>query len=203
MKNLTFAIALLISVLLLACNAENGSSARFHALDISEVGWGRGLELSDTSGARRSLADFRGKVVVLFFGFTECTDHCPTALAEAAMLIRHLGKEGERVQVVFVTLDPERDTAERLSAYLSGFHPSFIALRGTPEETFKAATEFKVFYAASDREGGREQEYSIEHSDAMFVLDPQARLRLYVSPRERSVQRMSDDIRLLLGSASN
>jgi len=195
-----YAAIFMLAAGMLACSSQEQATHRFHALDISAVSWGSGFELTDHKGVHRSPADFRGKAVLLFFGFTECEDHCPTVLAEMAVLMKHLGADGARVQGIFVTLDPERDTPERLAAYLSAFHPSFIALRGTPEEIARAATEFKVFYRAVEKEGARDGDYTIEHSDAMFVLDPRGKLRLYVSPNERTIEKMAEDIRYLLAA---
>ncbi len=183
-----------------ARGAHEDAGRRFHATDITGVEWARGFELTDHAGKRRSLADFRGKVVLVFFGFTNCPDHCPTALAEMAVLVKRLGADGGRVQGIFVTLDPARDTAERLAGYVTAFHPSFIALRGSPEEIVATAAEFKVFRRSSDKEDAREDDFLLDHTDAMFVFDPRGKVRLYVSASDRTIEKLADDVRRLLGS---
>src|SRR3972149_4931963 len=126
---------LVLAAALAACHDSSESAKKFHATDISSVDWARGFELTDHTGRQRTLADFRGKVVLVFFGFTNCPDACPTAMAEMAQVVDRLGPDGARVQVIFITVDPERDTAEVLSKYVPAFHPSFISLRGTPGDT--------------------------------------------------------------------
>ena len=200
MTGLRYLAIVMLAAALGACSAGDNADPHFHATDVTGVPWGRGFELTGHAGQRRSLADFRGKVVLLFFGFSHCPDHCPTALAEMALLVKRLGPDGERVQGIFVTVDPERDTAERLASYITAFNPSFIALRGSSEEIARAAEEFKVFYRAHDKEGARDGDYSIEHADAMFVFDPRGKLRLYVSERDRTIENLLEDVRLLLGS---
>jgi len=121
----------------------------FHGVDITGAEYARDLELTDHNGQQRSLKDFRGKVVVVFFGYTQCPDVCPTSLQELAEAKRLLGPDGERLQGIFVTIDPERDTPGLLKAYMANFDPNFIALRGTPEQTAAVAKEFKVYYKKS------------------------------------------------------
>lgn len=148
------------------------------AVDISgEIGSAE-FRLSDQSGRMRTLADFRGKVVVLFFGYTRCPDVCPTTLAAMAETRRRLGPDGERLQVIFVTVDPERDTAEVLAQYVPSFDPSFIALRGDVEATAQAAKDFKVFYQKVP--GGTPGHYTMDHTAHAFVIDPAGRPRLKV-----------------------
>ncbi len=151
------------------------------------------LELQDTSGQVRRLADFRGKAVVLFFGFTHCPDVCPTTLADLAGVVKGLGPDGERVQVLFVTLDPERDTADVLRGYVSAFDPRFIALRGDLPATQRVAKEFKIFF--EKRKQGAS--YTIDHSAQSYVIDPQGRLRLLVR-QDRIVQDLPEDLRTVL-----
>ncbi len=141
----------------------------------------------------RHLADFRGKAVVLFFGFTQCPDVCPTTLAELAGVMKGLGGNAERVQVLFVTLDPERDTPELLERYVSAFDPRFIALRGDLPATQRVAKEFKIFF--EKRKQG--SSYTIDHSAQSYVLDTQGRVRLLVR-QDRIAQDLPDDLRALL-----
>ena len=157
---------------------DSASKPQFHATDITGADFGHRLALPDFDGRMRTLDDFKGKVTLLFFGYTQCPDVCPTTLAELAQIKKELGAEGERIQGVFVTVDPERDTPEVLKAYVTSFDPSFIALRGSPEQTAAAAKEFKVFYAKVN--GKTPGSYTMDHTAASYVLDAQGRLRLFV-----------------------
>jgi len=174
------AAALLAGAALAACDRDDSSTARpqFHATDITGADFGRHLQLPDQNGRVRTLDDFKGKVTLLFFGYTQCPDVCPTTLAELAQAKKDLGAEGDRIQGVFVTVDPERDTPEVLKGYVSSFDPSFVALRGSPEQTAAAAKEFKVFYAKVD--GKTPGSYTMDHTAASYVLDAKGRLRLFV-----------------------
>ena len=170
-----------ISLLALAgCDrlAPGSQAPTFFSTDITGAEFARRLELPDVDGKPRTLADWKGKVTVVFFGYTQCPDVCPTTMTELAAIRKSLGAEGDKLQSVFVTIDPERDTAEILKAYVANFGPGFTALRGTPEETAAAAKEFKVFYAkVPGRSGGS---YTMDHSAASFVFDAAGRVRLYV-----------------------
>ncbi|WP_119352776.1 SCO family protein [Azohydromonas sediminis] len=182
----------------LAGVAGSGGKSSFKAIDITGADYGRELSLTDTEGRRRTLADFRGKIVVLFFGFTHCPDVCPTTMVELAEAKRQLGADGERIQGIFVTIDPERDTPELLKAYVSNFDPSFVALRGDAEETKKAAREFKVFYAKVP--GKTPDSYTMDHTAGSYVIDAQGRLRLFTRYGS-GVQALVDDLKLLLAEA--
>jgi protein SCO1/2 len=171
---------------------------RYYATDVSGVDWGRSLELADPTGRRRSLADFRGKVVVLFFGFTNCPDVCPTALADLARVVERLGADGARVQVLFVTVDPERDTAAVLEKYVTAFHPSFIGLRGSAEETARTAAEFKLHYQQQSGHGSPLG--MVDHGAGVYIFDPAGRLRLYAGAHGRNVERLARDLGRLLRS---
>ncbi len=150
----------------------------FRGVDITGAEYARSLSLPDQNGQPRTLADFKGKVTVIFFGYTQCPDVCPTTMAELAQVKKALGKDGDRVQGVFVTVDPERDTPAILKAYMMGFDPSFVALRGTPEQTTAAAKEFKVFFAKVP--GRTEGAYTVDHTAGSYIFDPQGRVRLFV-----------------------
>jgi protein SCO1 len=156
-----------------------GSGApRFMSSDVTGAGFGRDFALVDHSGKPRTLADFRGKAVVIFFGYTQCPDVCPTTLAALVQARNELGPDAARVQVLFVTVDPDRDTAELLSNYVTAFDPSFIGLRGDADATARTAKEFKILY---QKQPGRTAEsYTVDHSAGSFIFDPQGRLRLYV-----------------------
>ncbi|MGZ5714112.1 MAG: SCO family protein [Caldimonas sp.] len=169
----------LCAVALAACDRLGGPKApTFHSTDITGAEFARRLELPDTDGRVRTLADWKGKVTVVFFGYTQCPDVCPATMAELAQIRKSLGAEGDRIQTVFVTIDPERDTPEVLKAYVGNFGPGFIALRGSPEQTAAAAKEFKVFYAKVP--GRAEGSYTMDHSAASFVFDPAGHVRLFV-----------------------
>jgi len=190
---------LALAAVLAACDASTESAMKFNATDITGVDWARGLELTDHTGQRRTLADFRGKVVLVFFGFTNCPDACPTAMAEMAQVVDRLGPDGARVQGIFISVDPERDTAEVLAKYVPAFHPSFIGLRGTPEEIARTAKEFKVYYRANKPDADSKH-YLVDHTAAIFVLDPRGKPRLYASANGRSVDRLVEDVKRLLDS---
>ncbi len=151
---------------------------QFKGVDITGAEYGRKLDLPDADGKPRTLADFKGKVTVVFFGYTQCPDVCPTTMIELAQVKKALGADGERLQGVFVTIDPQRDTPEILKAYMAGFDPGFVALRGTPEQTQATAKEFKVFYGKVP--GKTEGSYTMDHTAGSYVFDAQGRLRLFV-----------------------
>ena len=182
-----------IIIFSLALLAGCDSRPQFKSTDISGVDYGRTLELTDHTGRARHLEDFRGKAVVLFFGFTHCPDVCPTTLAETAQALRTLGPEADRVQVLFVTVDPERDTPELLAKYATAFDPRFLGLYGDLAATQRAAKEFKIFF--EKRKSG--ESYSIDHSAQSYVIDPQGRLRLLVR-HDRIAQDLPADLRVLL-----
>lgn len=186
------ALLLSLALGLAACGA---GEPRFRSTDITGANYGKSLELSDTSGRPRSLSDFKGKVVVLFFGFTQCPDVCPTTLGQVSAAIKKLGTDATRVQVVFVTLDPERDSPALLAQYLAAFGPEFIGLRGNLDATRAAAREFKVFF--EKRAGSSPERYSIDHSSQTYVIDAKGRLRLFVR-HERLGEDLVPDIRTLL-----
>ncbi|MGE5865609.1 MAG: SCO family protein [Rhizobacter sp.] len=173
--------------------------ASFNAVDITGAGYGKNLALPDVDGRVRTLAEFKGKVVVLFFGFTQCPDVCPGTLAELAQLKKALGPDGERVQGIFVTIDPERDTPEVLKGYVRSFDPSFVALRGTPEQTAAAAKEFKVYFAKVASKTG--EGYSFDHTAGSYVFDESGEVRLFTRYGAPGGQEaLMADIRQLLKS---
>jgi protein SCO1/2 len=164
---------LLTCVLLAAC-----SPPTFNNVDVTGADYARDFSLTDHTGARRTLADYRGKVVAVFFGFTQCPDVCPTTLADMAQVRKKLGTDGDKLQVLFITVDPERDTREVLKQYVPGFDPSFVGLYGSSEEIAKTAKEFKVFYQKSP--GKTPTSYTIDHTAGTFVFDKEGRLRLFL-----------------------
>ena len=174
MRALVAAIA--TTLLVGACSDDKPS---FRSSDITGLDLGRDFELIDHNGQPRTLADFRGKVLVVFFGFTHCPDVCPTTLAELAKAMKQLGPDAQRVQVAMITVDPQRDTPEVLKPYVTALDPSFLGLTGDPQAIADAAKEFKVFYQKSP--GASPQAYSVDHSSGTYVFDPAGRVRLMVA----------------------
>ena len=183
--------------LLVACDRGGGRPA-FRSTDVTGADYGKALALTDHTGAARTLADWRGKVVVLFFGFTQCPDVCPTTLATMADVMKRLGPEADRVQVLFVTVDPERDTQAVIGPYVTAFDPRFVGLYGDRDATARAAREFKVFYQKVP--GKTEGTYGIDHTAASYVIDAQGRLRLYVRHQQTAEDLAADLERLLAGA---
>jgi protein SCO1/2 len=188
----------LLSLTALATLAATGcmqSKPQFKGVDITGADYARDFALPDADGKPRSIKDFAGKVVVVFFGYTQCPDVCPTTLAEIAQAKKLLGADGDKVQGVFITVDPERDTPQVLKAYMGNFDPGFVALRGNLDQVAIVAKDFKVYYKKA--EGKTPGSYTMDHSAASYVYDTQGRLRLY----ERygsGPQGLADDVKLLL-----
>jgi len=168
---------------------------KFRATDITGADFARNLQLTGHDGKPRSLADFVGKVVVVFFGYTQCPDVCPTTLSRFAAVAKELGPDADRLQVLFVTVDPERDTPQVLAQYVPAFDPRFIGLYGDAEATARTAKEFKVLY--QKQPGKTEQSYTIDHSAGTFVYDRAGRVRLFVR-HEMAVEDLVHDLRILL-----
>ncbi len=182
---------LLIAALLAGCGPSGPS---FKSTDITGADWAQDFALTDQTGKPRTLTDFRGKVVVVFFGYVHCPDVCPTTLVELRDVVEKLGDDGKRVQVVFVTVDPERDTPQLLADYMPVFHPSFLALYGSLEQTARVAKEFKVFYQKVP--GSAPGDYTVDHTAGIYVFDPKGRVRLFV--RHGRLSDLVADIRTLL-----
>jgi protein SCO1/2 len=193
MQKTVFFLILVVSALIAGC----GDRARpvFLSTDITGAPYAADLTLEDHKGAKRNLADFHGKVVTLFFGYTHCPDVCPTNMGAMAEVMKGLGEDAKRVQVLFVTVDPDRDTRELLAQYVPAFHPDFLGLRGDEAATKAAAQAFKVFYQKVP--GKTETSYTIDHTAGTYILDPAGRLRLYVKHGEKPDD-IAHDIRLLL-----
>jgi protein SCO1/2 len=193
------AIAAAAAPLLGGCErmGGTGSGGSFKSIDITGADYARELNLPDADGRPRSLAEFQGKVTVVFFGFTQCPDVCPTTMAELATIKKALGADGARVQPVFVSIDPERDTPEVLKAYVGNFGPDFVALRGDAEQTKAAAKHFKVFYAKVP--GKTAGSYTMDHTAGSYVFDPRGRVRLFTrygmgaEPLQSDLKRLLDE----------
>ena len=192
---LVAACALTVSIA--ACDKLPGKQQReaFQNTDVTGLDYAKGFALTDHTGKPRTLADFKGKVVVVFFGYTQCPDVCPTTMAEMATVMQKLGPLADQVQVLFITLDPERDTQELLANYVPAFDKRFIGLRGTPEQTAKTAKEFKVFYAKVP--GSDPNSYTIDHTAGSYVFDRDGRLRLFIR-HDQGPDPIVHDLRQLL-----
>ena len=167
-------VALAASVGLAACTDPKPS---FNAVDMTGADYAKNFALKDADGKERTLADFKGKVVVLFFGYAQCPDVCPTTMTEMAQVKQQLGKDGDKLQVLFVTVDPDRDTPEVMKAYMGAFDPAFVALIPTQEQLAAMAKDYKAYYKKVD--GKTPTSYSMDHSAASYIYDTQGRLRLY------------------------
>jgi protein SCO1/2 len=186
--------ALVLAALTLAFAGCDRSGPAFKNMDITGADYGKDFALADHTGRVRKLADFRGKVVVIFFGFTQCPDVCPITLAELKAVKERLGEDGNRLQVLFVTVDPERDTQKVLADYVPAFDPSFLGLYGDMAATAKVAKDFRVFYQKSP--GKTPDSYTVDHTAGSYVFDPQGRLRLFA--RHGNAENLDADIRTLL-----
>lgn len=192
MRRRSFLIALLLP-LLAAC--KSASAPQFHGTDITGAQFGTDFHLTDPTGKLRSLADFRGKVVTLFFGYTQCPDVCPTNLSAMAQVMKTLGPDADKLQVLFVTVDPERDTPALLEAYVPAFDKRFLGLWGDSVAIAATAKEFKIFY--QKQKGSSPDTYTVDHSAGTYVFDPKGRLRLLEKHGEK-VENLVADIRGLL-----
>ncbi len=184
-----------LGALVMAACDPSGQRASFKAVDITGAEYASGFDLTDADGQRRRLTDFAGKVTVVFFGFTHCPDVCPTTLLELAAVKKALGADGERVQGVFITVDPDRDTPPLLKAYVDNFGAGFVALRGTADETRAVAKSFKVFYAKVP--GSTESSYSMDHTAGSYIFDAQGKIRLFTR-YGTGAEALTHDLKLLL-----
>ncbi|MGI4849535.1 MAG: SCO family protein [Janthinobacterium lividum] len=208
MKHLRCAVMLLVSMLALAACERRPADGRemvlapaksqFSNTDVTGLDYARDFALTDHNGRARTLADFKGKVVVMFFGYTQCPDVCPTTMAEMAAVMQALGPQAASVQVLFVTLDPQRDTPDMLAHYVPAFDPAFLGLVGDAAATAKVAREFKVFYQKVP--GKDPGSYSIDHTAGSYVFDPQGRIRLFVR-HAQGPEPIVHDLKLLLSGA--
>ena len=201
MKNVLMRfLALCLAVLLSACNPniESGmqkSTAGFIGTDITGADFPKPLLLTDHTGKLRTMDDFKGKVVTLFFGYTHCPDVCPTTMGDLKKTMKLLGGRSDQVQVLFVTVDPARDTQEILAQFVPSFDKRFIGLRGSLQETAETLGNFKIFYSKVDSQ--TKGDYTIDHSAGMYVFDKQGKIRLYMSYGEKPADMASDILKLL------
>ena len=191
--------AVAASLVLAACDRSPAVAAvpahHFNAIDLTGAAYAHGFSLPDFDGRTRTLADFTGKVTAVFFGYTQCPDACPTTMAELAGIEKALGPDASRVQVVFITVDPARDTAPLLKSYVTNFNPSFLALRGDDAQTAAVAKEFKVYYAKVP--GKTPDSYSMDHTAGTYVFDKQGRIRLFAR-QAMDADQLGADLKALL-----
>jgi protein SCO1/2 len=184
---------------LTACEKPQTPKVPFANTDITGSDYAKGFSLTDHNGKSRTLADFKGKVVVIFFGYTHCPDVCPTTLSELAGIKKALGSDAERLQVLFITLDPERDTPELMAGFVPAFDSSFLGLWGEQAVIDKVAKDFKVFAQKVPSKDGKS--YTIDHTAGSYVFDDQGRIRLFVRHGQGGDGLQKDLQRLLAGSA--
>lgn len=180
---------------LIGCSPDK---PQFKSIDLTGADYAQGFSLTDHNGQLRTLKDFAGKVVVVFFGFTQCPDVCPTSMAELAQVKQQLGPDGDKLQGIFITVDPERDTADMLKAYMGNFDPTFLALRPTLEQLPQVAKDFKIYYKKV--EGKTPGSYTMDHSAGSYVFDEKGRIRLY-NRYGSGADGLASDIRLLIKSS--
>jgi protein SCO1/2 len=181
----------IVGTLLTACG-EKAAPPAFENTDVTGLDYAKDFALKDFNGKPRTLADFKGKAVVVFFGYTQCPDVCPTTMADLAAAMKQLGPLADKVQVLFITVDPERDTPALLAKYVPAFDPRFLGLIGDAAATAKTAQDFKVFYQkVPGKEAGS---YTMDHTAGLYIYDPEGRIRLFA----RSAQGIEHDLRILL-----
>ena len=191
-RRLVVTLACLSAACLVACSPAKPA---FKSFDLTGANYALGFELTDYLGQRRNLNDFKGRVVMLFFGYTQCPDACPTAMFQLAELKRELGAQGDQLQGLFITLDPERDTPEMLKAYLDNFDPSFVALVPTAQELEVVATHYKAY--RKKVAGPTPTSYTLDHLAGFYIYDPKGRLRLFSRPNMATAD-LRTDVQLLL-----
>ncbi|MGE0358323.1 MAG: SCO family protein [Burkholderiales bacterium] len=188
----------LASALLAGCDKLlPGRQRTFNGVDITGADLGPDFRLTDHNGRERTLADFRGKAVAMFFGYMHCPDVCPTTLAEMANALQALGPDAERVQVLFVTVDPKRDTPELMKNFVPAFNPGFLGLYGDAAATAKVTRDFKIY--AAERPGKTPETYTVDHSAQTLVFDPEGKLRLML-PYGTTADKIAADLKILLNS---
>jgi protein SCO1/2 len=195
----TFNLRFLTAFLLFALAGCAPSGPAFKNTDITGADCCKEFRLTDHNGKLRTLEDFRGKAVVMFFGYTQCPDVCPTTMAEMKSVLQQLGADAQRVQVLFVSVDPERDTRELLAGYVPAFDASFLGLYGDMDTTIKTARDFKVFF--QKQPGKTPTSYSVDHTAGSYVFDPQGRVRLFIRHGDGGANLVAD-LKLLLNGAT-
>jgi len=189
-----FLIALILMFAASGCSQQT-STKKFIATDITGVDFGKDFQLTDHTGKQRSLTDFKGKVVVMFFGYTHCPDVCPTTMSDLSQALKLLGRDADKVQVLFVTVDPARDTPALLAQYVPAFNPGFLGLYGDEVATAKVAKDFRIFYQKHQSKNGKD--YEVDHTAGTYVFDPSGNIRLFMSYGEGAAS-MAQDLKALL-----
>ena len=192
---LRFLIVLCFSLMLIACSDRQSEQARFNGVDVSNAGYAKDFDLIDHLGEPRHLADYKGKLVLVFFGYTHCPDVCPTTLTDMAKVMKLLGAQREKVQVLFITLDPERDTRDVLAKFVPSFDATFVGLYGSSDQIDKVANDFKVFHERKNTAGA--ESYSIDHSAGTYVYDQAGKLRLYFKYGQKPHE-IANDLKMLM-----
>ena len=192
---LKFLMVLFFSLMLNACSDHQAEPVHFNGTDVSNAGYAKDFDLTDHLGASRRLADYKGKLVLVFFGYTHCPDVCPTTLADMTKVMKLLGPQREKVQVIFITLDPERDTTAVLAKFVPSFDAAFVGLYGTSAQIDKVAKDFKVFHERKNTAGA--ESYSIDHSAGTYVYDQSGKLRLYFKYGQKPHE-IANDLKMLM-----
>ena len=190
-------MGLVLSLVLTGCSSKSNSvpAEKFRATDITGAEFGTDFKLNDHHGQPRTLADFKGKVVVLFFGYTHCPDVCPTTMTDMALALKKLGKDADKVQVLFVTIDPARDTPALLAQYVPSFNPTFLGMYGDDAATAKVAKEFRIYF--QKQEGKNSKQYGMDHTAGTYVYDRDGKIRLFMRYGQ-DAEAIAHDLRLLL-----
>ncbi|MDO8051640.1 SCO family protein [Janthinobacterium sp. SUN211] len=194
-KILTLLLAAALVAVLAGCGKPAAPKLAFKNTDVTGLGYAREFVLTDHTGHPRTLADYKGKLVLMFFGYTQCPDVCPTTMADMAQVMQEMGPQAEQVQVLFVTVDPERDTQQLLAQYVPAFDKRFVGLYGDAAATAKVAKEFKVYYAKV--EGETDESYTVDHTAGTYVFDREGKIRLFVRHGEKPAA-IAHDLKLLL-----
>jgi protein SCO1/2 len=198
MRSIALAFGVIVYGLLAGCSEPATGQPRFNGTEVTSTEFGKDFHLTDQNGRLRRLSDFRGRVVAVFFGYTHCPDACPTALSELAAIAKRLGEDGKHLQVLFVTLDPQRDTPEVLRRYVPAFDPNFLGLYADADVTKQLTSDFKVLYEKIP--GKTPTSYTIDHSVYTYAFDTRGRLRLLMAPTEPLEQKL-EDLRALVAGA--
>jgi protein SCO1 len=198
MRSIVLAFGVIVYGLLAGCSEPATGQPRFNSTEVTSTEFGQDFHLTDQNGRLRRLSDFRGQVVAVFFGYTHFPDACPTALSELAAIAKRLGEDGKHLQVLFVTLDPQRDTPEVLRSYVPAFNPNFLGLYADADVTKQLTSEFKVFYEKIP--GKTPTSYTIDHSVYTYAFDTRGKLRLLMAPTEPLEQKL-EDLRALVAGA--
>ena len=197
-RRLVLALAAASTLVLAACERTSAPPHKFNAIDLTGAEYARQFDLPDFDGRRRTLADFKGKVTAVFFGYTQCPDACPTTMAALAGVAKALGPDAGKLQVVFITIDPARDTGPLLKNYVTNFNPAFLALHGDDAQTKAVAKEFKVFYEKVP--GKTADSYTMDHTAGTYLFDTQGRIRLFAR-QNTDVEPLAADIKALIAGA--